>query len=110
MSNAAVWSSLDKTTAGKANSPSECLIPRRIGEKVTGGYRSGRMFVLVLASLCCSLIDGYHSFKVTKRRPFFVTLKDKVLIFALDELPHPGVTFTAIDNKNNTSPILIVRQ
>jgi hypothetical protein len=63
------------------------------------------MFVLVLASLSSSLIDGYHSFKVTKKRPFFVTLRDKMLIFALDELPHPEVTFTAMDSKNSTSPI-----
>jgi hypothetical protein len=63
------------------------------------------MFGVVLLLLVSSLPDGYHSFKVTKNRPFFASLTDKVLIFALDELPHPEVNFTVIDNKNNTSPI-----
>jgi hypothetical protein len=51
------------------------------------------------------LPDGYHSFKVTHKRPFYISLPDTVLFFTFDEYPHPYVNITVIDNDGQTSPI-----
>jgi hypothetical protein len=63
------------------------------------------MLALILPSALFALPDGYHSFKVSHKRPFYISLTDRMLFFAFDEYPHPGVNFTVIDSKNQTSPI-----
>jgi hypothetical protein len=66
-----------------------------------------RMFLLLMARIVQAVNDGYHSFKVTHKKPFCVALTTKMLVFALDETPDPSVNFSVIDQKNRSSPIPI---
>jgi hypothetical protein len=63
------------------------------------------MLALILPSTLFALPDGYHSFKVNHKRPFYISLTDRVLFFAFDEYPHPDVNFTLIDTKGQAAPI-----
>jgi hypothetical protein len=63
------------------------------------------MLIALLFGLIRSYTKGYHTFTVRHDRPFAISLKKNLLVFALDEPPSSTTTFTVVDRHNRSIPL-----